>query len=461
MKKSDKKQVLEFIISMHKAHDEIKAAVERRNEPLVQSMLRDLQELAVSFGEMLEKFEGEGFITVSYIEQYCESLFQIFEKLQKESLTSHKVYKQLEKYLLKIENSVKNDIKVRKEIAFFPYKASMWDSLESIYFRLKQDPDNDVYCVPIPYFEVNSDRSLGTMHYEGRQYPGNIEVIDWETYKFEERNPDEIYIHNPYDNWNLVTSIHPRFYSKNLKAHTEKLVYVPYFVMGEFDIDNEVITESKKHFCFSPGIIFADEVILESENIKKFYVREYMKAAKENGLTGLHVDEKYLNQKFKGIGSPKIEKVLRTKKEELDIPPKWLKVIQKEDGTWKKIILYNTGIAALLQHGEKWVDKIEDSLKIFKENKDNVTLLWRPHPLIETTMKSMRPQMLQKYRQIKLQYINEGWGIYDESTDLNRAVAVSDAYYGDQSSVVKLYQEVKKTVMIQNVDVIDQEEQNV
>lgn len=452
MKNSEKKQIMEFITNMHQAHDEIKDAIEKKDKSLAQNMLCDLQELAISVGETVEKLEGEGCVTVSYFEEYCERLFQIYNNIQEDSTTAHKVYKQLEKYLLKIQNSIKSDIKVRREIAFFPYKASMWDSLESIYLKLKENPDNDVYCVPIPYFEVNQDRSLGPMHYEGGQYPKNIEVIDWETYKFEERNPDEIYIHNAYDNWNLITRIHPRFYSKNLKAHTEKLVYVPYFVLGEIDIDDEAEIEAKKHFCFNPGIILADEVILESEKIKKFYVREYLKAAKENGLKGLHIDERYLNQKFKAAGSPKFEKIENTKKDDLDIPNSWLNIIKKPDGSLKNIVFYNTGVTALLIYNEEWVDKIARTLKIFKKNKDSIALLWRPHPLIENTLKSMRPDLLNKYLEIKREFLEENWGIYDDTADLDRAVSISDAFYGDDSSVVHLFRKVQKPTMVQKVN---------
>lgn len=452
MKNSEKKQIIEFIVNMHKAHDEVKDAVQKKNKPLVQNMLCDLQELAVSFGEAIEKLEGQGFITVSYVEEYCEQLYQVYNKIQGDSINSYEVYKQLEKYLLKIENSIKKDIKVKREIVFFPYKASMWDSLESIYLKLKENPDNNVYCVPIPYFEVNPDRSMGAMHYEGEQYPKNIEVIDWKTYNFEERNPDEIYIHNPYDNWNLVTCIHPRFYSKNLKKYTPKLVYVPYFVMGEFNIDNYTETESKKHFCFNPGIIFADEVILESEKIKKFYIREYLKAAKEYGLTGLHIDEKYLNHKFKGTGSPKFDKIKNIKEKNLDIPDSWINIIKCPDGSPKKIVFYNTGITSLLEHNEEWVDKIERVLKVFKKNKDSIALLWRPHPLIENTLKSMRPGILNKYLRIKTEFLEESWGIYDDTADLDRAISIADAFYGDGSSVAHLFIEVQKPIMVQNVD---------
>lgn len=453
MRKAQKQEVLEMIQTLHQAHDEIKNDIDRKNYLLAQDMLGQCQECAISIGTAIEKLEGEGFVTVSYVETYCDVVFSIFEELNGADVNTNKVHKNLKKQLLRIENSVKNDIPVRKEIAFFPYKASMWDSLESVYLAAKEDPDCDVYCVPIPYYDKKPDRSLGQMHYEGREYPKNIEVIDWQTYNFEERKPDVIYIHNPYDDWNLVTSVPPRYFSSNLKRYTEKLVYIPYFVLQEIEPDNQQAIERMKHFIWNPGVIYSDEVILQSEKMKQIYVNEYLKAANEAKLTGNHIDRKYLENKFKGTGSPKIEKVLRTKKEDLDIPEEWLKQIQKGDGSWKKVVLYNTGIAALLEHNEKWVEKIEDSLRIFKENQDKVTLLWRPHPLIETTMKSMRPQVLREYLRIKTQFINEGWGIYDDSTDLNMAVAVSDAYYGDQSSVVQLYQGVKKPVMIQNITI--------
>ena len=99
------------------------------------------------------------------------------------------------------------------------------------------------------------------------------------------------------------------------------------------------------------------------------------------------------------------------------------------------------------------MDKIENTLGIFRENQDEIALLWRPHPLVESTMRSMRPEILQKYTMLKEQYLAEGWGIYDETADVDRAVVISDAYYGDGSSVVQLYQQTGKPIMIQNVEI--------
>ena len=341
----------------------------------------------------------------------------------------------------------------KKEVVFLPYKAAMWDSLESVWQAAQKDENCDAYVIPIPYYDKNPDGSFREMHYEADQYPDYVPVTRYDAFDFAAHQPDVIYIHNAYDNWNLVTSVHPHFFSGNLKQYTNTLVYIPYFVLDEVDPNNEQMVEKIRHFCFMPGIINADKVIVQSEDMKQIYVNEYLKAAKAHGLQGRHLDRTYLEQKFLGLGSPKYDRVLSTQREEFDIPKEWQKVIQKPDGSRKKIIMYNTGIAALLTHNEKWVDKIADVLKVFKENQDETVLLWRPHPLIESTMQSMRPDILRKYTAIKEQYIAEGWGIYDDTADVDRAVVLSDAYYGDGSSVVQLYQQTGKPVMIQNVDV--------
>ena len=454
MRKAQKQEIMEMIQTLYEAHDEIKNDIDKKNYVLAQDMLIQCQECAITLGTAIETMEGEGFVTVSHVEAYCDVVFHCHEELNDGDISANKIYKKLKKQLVCIENSVRNDIRIRKEVAFFPYKASMWDALESVYLAAKEDPDCDAYCVPIPYYDKNPDGSLGVMHYEGGEYPKNIDITDWQTYNFEERKPDSIYIHNPYDNWNLVTCVPSRYYSNNLKKYTEQLVYIPYFILGEIEPDDQERIDKMKHFVWTPGVINADKVIVQSEKMKQIYVNEYLKAAKENGLQGYHIDRKRLEEKFLGLGSPKLDKVLNTKKEDLERPQEWLRIIEKPDGSWKKIIFYNTSVGALLQHNEKMLEKMQYVFSVFKENQDEVALLWRPHPLIKTTVSAMRPQLWIEYDKLVRKYREEGWGIYDDSSDVDRAIALSDAYYGDGSSVVQMYQQTGKPIMTQNVDVM-------
>lgn len=126
------------------------------------------------------------------------------------------------------------------------------------------------------------------------------------------------------------------------------------------------------------------------------------------------------------------------------------------EARWKleKIIMYNNSITALLEHPDKMIEKYRHTLKTFNENQDKVCLLWRPHPLIKATMASMLPQLWEEYSQLIEEYRRADWGIYDDTPDLDRAIALSDGYCGDSSSVVKLMQEAGKVCMIQNADVL-------
>lgn len=464
MRQARKREILNFIDSLQQAHSEIREAMEKQDRTSAQTMLAECQEFAVELGNAIEATEGEECVTVSHVEKYCETLFRVFESMnfseegdspEKSNIAcdANKAYKLLKRQLLRVENSVKNDISIRREVAFFPYKASMWDSLESVYLAAKEDPDCDAYCVPIPYFDLNADHSFGTMHYEGSEYPKDVEVIDWQTYQFEERRPDTIFIHNPYDEWNHVTSVHPRYYARNLKKYTDLLVYIPYFIVNEIrsdDTDRQRKIDSMRHFCFMPGTIYADKVIVQSEDMRQIYIEEYMKDARQANIS---VSRRDLEEKILGLGSPKLDKVLNTQKEDLDIPEEWMRVIRKPNGESKKVIIYNISISTFLYYNEKWIDKVEEALGIFRDNQEEIALLWRPHPLIENTMKSMRPEFLERYLRIRDCYREEAWGIYDDTADLDRAIAISDAYYGDRSSVVQLYQQTGKPVMIQNVEV--------
>lgn len=450
MRKAQKIQAEEFVKLLEEVHSEIRKSLLGGDIMAAGGLLTQCQQGAIELGNLIEKTEGEGFVTVTYLEKYCEIVYGMYEELGTDSVpNAEKMYKHLRRALLAVENSVRNDIPVRKEVVFFPYKASMWDSLESVYLAAKEDPACDAYCVPIPYYDRNSDGSFGKMHYEGAEYPKNIEIRDWQTYRLEERRPDAIYIHNPYDEYNYVTSVHPRFYSSNLKKYTDELVYIPYFVLPEIDPQDENMVEKIKHFCLQPGVLNADKVILQSEAMSQIYMNEYIKAAQKNGVS---VDRELLKKKYLGIGSPKLDKVKNTKKEDIEIPKEWQKLIQKADGSLKKIVFYNTSINALLVCGSAMLEKMKWVFSVFQKNQEEITLLWRPHPLIRATIESMRPDLWKEYEQMVNDYRSAGWGIYDDTADLNRAIALSDAYYGDYSSVIQLCQEAGIPVMIQDTE---------
>lgn len=444
MRRYKKKELLETADMLVEANEVIGRLCKSNTDGALE-LLGQCQESAILIGNLIES-KGDGYAElVEILENYCENIYQMSIAVSDEEQI-RKLSKKIQKQLTYLNNKIRHEIpEDKKEVVFFPYKASMWDSLESVWMAADADEGTDAYVVPIPYYDKNPDGTFREMHYEGDQYPDYVPVTNYEEYDFEERRPDIIFIHNPYDQFNYVTSVHPRFYSGNLKQYTEKLVYIPYFILGEIKPDDEEALKGMKHFCVNEAVKNADRVIVQSEDMRQVYIEVL---TRESG--GSKEARAYWEGKIDGSGSPKVDKVLRTKKKDLEIPEEWLKIIRKMDGSWKKIIFYNTSVTAMLQHDEQMLKKIESVFQIFRENRDEVALLWRPHPLMESTLISMRPELWEKYREIRKKYIEEGWGIYDDTVDMDRAVVVSDGYYGDWSSIVHLYQKTRKLVMIQN-----------
>ncbi len=418
MRKLQKKEILDILSSLQKAHEEIKEALMQESYIPAQNMLIECQTTAVSLGEVIEKLEGERHICVLHLEEYCELLFQIYEDINSGDINGNKAYKILRKQLIKIENAVKNDIIVKKEIVFFPYKASMWDSLESIYLAAKADSDCSVYCVPIPYYDLNPDHSLGKMHYEGRDYPKDIEVTDWQKYDFEQIRPDVIYTHNPYDDWNLVTSIHPRFYSSNLKKYTDCLVYVPYYST------TGGMSEGQRSL---PVYVHADYIVTQAPMFRDYF------------------DERIPDKKFLPLGSPKFDKIINKCKNPPEPPAAWKK---KMEG--RKVYFYNTSIGGMLGDTEAFLKKLRYVFDTFK-GRDDVCILWRPHPLLESTFDSMRPGYKAEFLRVKRYFIENDIGIFDDTPDMTDAISWSDAYIGDAgTSVTSVFGVVGKPVFILN-----------
>ena len=337
---------------------------------------------------------------------------------------------------------------VKKDILFLPYKASMWDALESIWLAAVEDKDHcNAYVMPIPYADRKPDQTVAAWHCEADQFPKYVPVLDWAKVNLEEWHPDIIFIHNPYDNRNAVTSVDSHYYSDKLKNYTDKLIYVPYFVTKDIIPGDYDAEENIAHLITTEGVLNADLVVVQSENIRQAYINVLSRHTNQG--------QEYWQKHIVGLGSPKYDKIKFTDQSDLEIPKSWLKVIQKPDKTFKKIIFFNTGLTPMLKHKEKLINKIEFDLKIFKEYSDQIALLWRPHPLISATLGGMLPELQERYDKILQSYKRENWGILDDTADLTRAMVLSDAYFGDGSSVELLYSSTGKPIMNHNVFIDD------
>ena len=417
MRKAQKKQAEDFLELLGQAHEEIKKQMEAEEISIAMELLEQCQEGAIQLGNLVEKTEGKDFPLISLLEKYCEAVYQIHEEIsQCQQINVDKVYENLYLHLRPVEEGFRDKVKVRLEVVFLPYKASMWDSLESIWKAADEDPDCDAYVVPIPYYNKNSDGRLGGMHYEGNHYPAHVPVTYYKQYQFEERKPDVIYIHNPYDNANYVTSVDPFFYSANLKKYTDCLVYIPYYVTTGGMSEGQAL-------C--PAYFHADYIVIQAEKYRSFFAGEIP------------------DDKFLAFGSPKLDSVIQKCQNPPSPPKDW-----KEKLEGRKVYFYNTSINGMLGNTETFLKKMRYVFDLFMGRKD-ACLLWRPHPLLESTFDSMRKDYKARYDALKEEFISENIGIYDETPDIESTIALSDAYIGDKgTSVTALFGAAGKPLFI-------------
>ncbi len=406
-------------------------------------MLAQMQELMIQVGNTIEASEGEENGIVRKLEAVCELIYRLSNSLdhgEERAAICH----QMAESARAIKRDVENGIAVTLEVLFLPYQVSMWDSLESVWMAAREDPNVNCYVVPIPVYDVKPDGSLGMMHYEGDRYPDYVPVVPYWKYSIEDRRPDIIFFHNPYDDTNLVTRVPERYYSSYLKQYTDMLVYIPYFVSE---------TEGPAdHQCYSPGVLYADRVVVQPGGIYEKYCRIYTEVIKQNGWEKQLVPAK---AKFLPLGSPKFDKIRNISCATENLPKEWQRVIRKSDGSRKKILFYNLSIGAFLQEPEQMLKKIDNVFSYFRKRQEEVVLLWRPHPLLMGTVNSMTPWLREAYMQRIQQFKEEEWGIYDETSDPNLAMALSDGYYGDSSSLLIIYRETGKPILLQDAYILN------
>ena len=245
---------------------------------------------------------------------------------------------------------------------------------------------------------------------------------------------------NPYDGGNRVTSVHPDFYAERLRNLTDCLVYVPY---------NISLTLPGPEKAAAPGVLFSDLMFVQSDFIRDAYIESFLKVNDFEGLT-----PKVAREKIISMGSPKLDKLVYTGKADHALPEEWQQMIDSR-GQEKKIVLYNLTLRNMLGMTLNGVDiylrKLRSALEFFKKRQDIV--LWlRPHPLMQQTFDSMRPQLAGEYRKLIADYRDEGWGIYDDTPDMNRAIIWADAVYGDVASLGTLAEFLGKPVLVRCVE---------
>lgn len=270
-------------------------------------------------------------------------------------------------------------------IGFLPYKRSMWNCMSSVYAECKA-AGATVYCLPIPYYRMKGRRVVDRMDYE-REYFSEAQPISL----LEVVDLDYLVIHYPYDSNNVVTNMLPEYYTEQLKKYGE-VIYIPY------------TCTSGRQFRVQPGIANVDYAFLPSEADAVAFVQEWAE---------LGVD---FSGRVFGYGSPK-----------MDIIPK----LPRGSAT-----LVLNSLAPFL-YSPVWKMNQYKSV-MMEELEKGHEVIFRPHPLLSQTIKSIQPDMGLLYRDL-ISWIHNHDVFLDEGEDLENTLAHTGYLISDPSSVLEMW----------------------
>ena len=408
MRRLIKQQISEIIQSVYEAIELCK-----KNPDI--NILADCQNAAVTIGEHVEESEGIGTDAVSFLEMFADSIYNAGLSIDNPKKFAAALVEAADR-LSQAEYEIKNKIPVSYEILFMPYKSSMWDSFDSVYREAVQCSDCNVTVMPVPYFILDSNQDILRIEYEGEEFPEDISITRYDNYSIPVMHPDVIFIHYPYDEFNRITRMPNCYFSSEIVKHTEHLVYIPYFVN-----DGSSIAE---HYCTKPAVRYAWRVFVHSEKVRRTYC---------NFVSP---------EKVIALGSPKFDMVVSYENNKSELSLEW-----KEKCSGRTVYLYNTHINTIMNHAEKTIEQMNYIFSVF-EKRNDIVLLWRPHPLSIQSAESMNPAILDKYMQVIERFKLIPNGIYDDTADVHRAIAISDAYIGNWSSLVSMYSITGKPIYL-------------
>ena len=275
-------------------------------------------------------------------------------------------------------------------IAFLPYKRSMWNSMESVYTECWSSGITS-RVIPLPYQRI---------------VDGKVESIDCDRDKFmaqaldvsalEKEHFDFLVIHYPYDDKNKVTRMCPEYHTAQLRKYG-KLVYIPYSCTN------------LRQLRVQPGIANIDYAFLGSEAEADAFVSEWAE---------LGVD---FSGRVFGYGSPKMDAIAK---------------LEQGKGEYLTTLVINSlgpFLSAPVRRLELYRHHISNEIGRGRR------VIFRPHPLLRQTIKSMRPDMMDAYNQFISWCETRDLVEVDETEYLEEALEQADYLISDPSSVLEMW----------------------
>lgn len=206
------------------------------NMTTAKQYLVGMQEAAISLGTSLDCLIGEGSVTVTLLEQYCELLWNCNNAERAEDGLA------LAEVLCEAANliaeSFAKETRRKKTILLLPKRGSEWPLFEPYWQEAKQNGDK-VIVIPVPCYEKHYNGIRGEVIYGEEKYPEYIEITEYSEYNYTDRLADLMVVLDDYNDQQAFYSVHPFFYIDNLELYTKKVEIIARWDGGVSELEHQ------------------------------------------------------------------------------------------------------------------------------------------------------------------------------------------------------------------------------
>lgn len=293
----------------------------------------------------------------------------------------------------RILNIIGEELPHARKLAFMPYKAEMWDSLESTY-REAVRRGYECRIIPMDYKTKTDD----------------VRHIDFKkSSRLEYWRPDAIFFHNPYDDNNKVTEVNPEYFTENLKE-IAPLIYIPYFG-----------NDCGDHFVNQPGVKNAHIVFCDSEDNRQLYLKYFPK------------------KKVFSVGNPKVDVLHYYNEIGILYRPLMLLLTGK-------VTLFATGLMPFMRDP---LGKLEAYRYAITRETESRTVLFRPHPLMKPTIEALlTPGMLREWEEFETEMFLNAYVMKDNTMFPEISMSIADKLITDHGSLEDLWRYTGKELEV-------------
>ncbi|MBR6228823.1 MAG: LicD family protein [Eubacterium sp.] len=276
--RTEKVTLSELLLSMagvlSDAHRDLSAS---ENREFAADLLMQCQQLAIDVGGEVERRAVDSSGIIEVLEAYCDDIYKTHERARSGigssfgRILSDAENSTLQGYEDRLRALADRNTAEKKEVLFLSLSAKDMERVSGLREKYCSEPDVHVSVVALPYKDKDAMGLIpdGEWSVDTEGYPDEVELTPFDQYDLEAMHPDVVVYQTPYDEFCDGYTIHPYFYSKNVRKYCDELVFAMSYELMEIVEADFRSRYTLGTFICNPGVIYADRMLVLTEKMKR------------------------------------------------------------------------------------------------------------------------------------------------------------------------------------------------